>query len=189
MHPRRGPGREKHPSLATYRRHASKTSWVWQDMRAMYPKSPAIAFRECIARRSCQGGALFAARTPRIMHTAQILPSVAAEQRERRSFGVCAIRAPHSAEAWPRSRRHPPPQQRPEPPERSQLQRCLRPIDRLFSLSAAPRSYPLQLRLPWRSPSLRASPHCACILRFRQLRSAYKRQAEPLLRIYFAMVA
>ena len=26
-------------------------------------------------------------------------------------------------------------------------------------------------------------------LRFRQLRSAYKRQAEPLLRIYFAMVA
>ena len=41
MHPRRGPGREKRPSLATYRRHASKTSWLWQDMRAMYPKSPA----------------------------------------------------------------------------------------------------------------------------------------------------
>ena len=41
MHPRRRPGRKKRPSLATYRRRASKTSWLWQDMRAMYPKSPA----------------------------------------------------------------------------------------------------------------------------------------------------
>ena len=41
MHSRRGPGREKRPSLATYRRRASKTSWRWQDMRAMHPKSPA----------------------------------------------------------------------------------------------------------------------------------------------------
>ena len=41
MHPKRGLGREKRPSLATYRRHASKTSWLWQDMRTMYPKSPA----------------------------------------------------------------------------------------------------------------------------------------------------
>ena len=49
-----------------------------QDSRAMHPKragfgkiyascirkAPQIAFWECIARRSCQGGALFAARTP-----------------------------------------------------------------------------------------------------------------------------
>ena len=41
MHPRRGPGREKRPSLATYRRRASKMGWRWQDMRAMYAKSPA----------------------------------------------------------------------------------------------------------------------------------------------------
>ena len=41
MHPRRGPGREKRPSLAIYRRHASKMSWLWQYSRAMYPKSPA----------------------------------------------------------------------------------------------------------------------------------------------------
>ena len=41
MHPRRGLGREKRPSLATYRRHASKMSWLWQYSRAMYPKSPA----------------------------------------------------------------------------------------------------------------------------------------------------
>ena len=33
-------------------------------------------------------------------------PAGAAEQRERRSFSVCAIRTPHSGEAWPRSRRH-----------------------------------------------------------------------------------
>ena len=41
MHPRRGPGREKRPSLARFARHASETSWLWQDMRAVYPKSPA----------------------------------------------------------------------------------------------------------------------------------------------------
>ena len=41
MHPRRGLGRGKRPFLATYRRHVSKTSWLWQDMRATHPKSPA----------------------------------------------------------------------------------------------------------------------------------------------------
>ena len=41
MHPRRDPGREKRPSLARFARHASKTSWLWQDMRVVYPKSPA----------------------------------------------------------------------------------------------------------------------------------------------------
>ena len=38
-------------------------------------KAPQTAFRERIARRSCQEGALFAARAPRLMHSAQILPS------------------------------------------------------------------------------------------------------------------
>ena len=41
MHPRRGPGREKRPSLARFARHASETSWLWQYSRAMHPKSPA----------------------------------------------------------------------------------------------------------------------------------------------------
>ena len=41
MHPKRGLGREKRPFVATYRRRASKTSWLWQYSRAMYPKSPA----------------------------------------------------------------------------------------------------------------------------------------------------
>ena len=42
---------------------------------------PQIAVGGYTARRSCQEGALFAARTPRIMHGAQILPSVAAPNR------------------------------------------------------------------------------------------------------------
>ena len=41
MRSRRGLGREKRQFAATYRRHASETSWLWQDMRAVYPKSPA----------------------------------------------------------------------------------------------------------------------------------------------------
>ena len=73
-----------------------KSAPSWQHIAAMYPKragigkicapcirkAPQIAFRECIARRSCQGGALFAALTPRIMHGARILLSLASE-RER----------------------------------------------------------------------------------------------------------
>ena len=38
-------------------------------------KAPQTAFRERTARRSCQEGPLFAARAPRIMHGARILPS------------------------------------------------------------------------------------------------------------------
>ena len=34
-------GREKHQFVATYRRRASETSWLRQDMRAVHPKSPA----------------------------------------------------------------------------------------------------------------------------------------------------
>ena len=44
-------------------------------------KAPQTAFRERTARRSCQEGPLFAARAPRIMHGAQILPSVVAPNR------------------------------------------------------------------------------------------------------------
>ena len=41
MRSRRGLGREKRQFAATYRRHVSKMSWLWQDMRAVHPKSPA----------------------------------------------------------------------------------------------------------------------------------------------------
>ena len=65
-----------------------KSAPSWQHIAVMYPKragfgkicapcirkAPQIAFRECIARRSCQRGALFAALAPRIIHGALILP-------------------------------------------------------------------------------------------------------------------
>ena len=91
-------------SVASFSLHASqkwpragKSAPSWQHITAMHPKragvgkicapcirkAPQIAFRECIARRSCQGGALFAALTPRIMHDARILPFLGV------SFGCC----------------------------------------------------------------------------------------------------
>ena len=41
MRSRRGLGREKRQFAAIYRRRASKTGWLWQDMRTVHPKSPA----------------------------------------------------------------------------------------------------------------------------------------------------
>ena len=41
MYPKSGLGRENRPFLARFARHASEMSWLWQDMRAMHPKSPA----------------------------------------------------------------------------------------------------------------------------------------------------
>ena len=41
MYPKRGLGREGGGFVARSARHASKTSWLWQDMRAMHPKCPA----------------------------------------------------------------------------------------------------------------------------------------------------
>lgn len=57
-------------------------------------KAPQTAVRGYTARRSCQEGAPFAARAPRIMRGARILPS-AAKQRERsqprrRPYGAAA---------------------------------------------------------------------------------------------------
>ena len=65
-----------------------KSAPSWQHIAAVYPKragfgricapcirkAPQTAFRECMARRSCQGGSLFAALAPRIIHGALILP-------------------------------------------------------------------------------------------------------------------
>ena len=41
MHPESGLGRENRQFVAAYRRRVSKMSWLWQDVRAMYPKCPA----------------------------------------------------------------------------------------------------------------------------------------------------
>ena len=58
-------------------------------------KAPQTAFRERTARRSCQEGPLFAARAPRIMHGAQILPSAVASNRpSARNTGAAKQREP-----------------------------------------------------------------------------------------------
>ena len=58
-------------------------------------KAPQTAFRERTARRSCQEGPLFAARAPRIMHGAQILPSAVASNRpSARDPGAAEQREP-----------------------------------------------------------------------------------------------
>ena len=41
MYPESGLRRENRQFVAAYRRRVSKMSWLWQDMRAMHPKSPA----------------------------------------------------------------------------------------------------------------------------------------------------
>ena len=43
VHPRRGPGREKRPFVARYRRHACEMSWFWQDMLPHVFKMPCKA--------------------------------------------------------------------------------------------------------------------------------------------------
>ena len=64
-----------------------------EDLAREGPFSPHWPLESCMGHESCQGAPT--ARTPRIMHTAQILPSVAAEQRERsrarrRPYGAAA---------------------------------------------------------------------------------------------------
>ena len=41
MYPKSGLGRENRQFVTRFARHASEMSWLWQDMRAMHPKSPA----------------------------------------------------------------------------------------------------------------------------------------------------
>ena len=69
-----------------------KNAPSWQHIAAMHPKragfgkicapcirkAPQTGVRGCTARRSCQEGALFAARAPQIMHGARILPFLGA---------------------------------------------------------------------------------------------------------------
>ena len=52
MRSRRGLGREKRQFAARYRRHASETSRLWQDIRAMHPKRAGFGkiFAPCIRK-------------------------------------------------------------------------------------------------------------------------------------------
>ena len=85
-------------------------------------KAPQTAFRERTARRSCQEGPLFAARAPRIMHGAQILPSAVASNRpSARNTGAAEQREPPeldrtTQETQPRRQRPPSPPGQQAPP-------------------------------------------------------------------------
>ena len=97
--PRCVPGRQ---SVASFALHASRKwprtgkSPVRGKIRApCIRKAPQTAFRERTARRSCHEGASFAARAPRIMHGAQILPSAVAPNRpSARNPGAAEQREP-----------------------------------------------------------------------------------------------
>ena len=97
--PRCVPGR---PSVTIFSPHASQKrprtgkSPVRGKIRApCIRKAPQIAVGGYTARRSCQEGAAFAARAPRIMHGAQILPSAVAPNRpSARNPGAAEQREP-----------------------------------------------------------------------------------------------
>ena len=174
-------------------------------------KAPQIAFRERTARRSCQEGALFAARALRIMHGAQILPSTIAPNRpSARDPGAAEQREPPeldrpAQETQPRRQR---PRRLLGSKYRQQLPRYRRRSLSTPASSLSPRRTTLSLPTaslvetastpppPRRFAELRLPkgraifPTCGvCLLCSWQMRSAYKRQAEPLLRDYFVMVA
>lgn len=174
-------------------------------------KAPQIAFRERTARRSCQEGPLFAAWTPRIMHGARMLPSAVAPNRpSARDPGAAEQCEPPeldrpAQETQPRRQR---PRRLLGSKYRQQLpRRRHRSLPTPASSLSPRRTTPSSPTAPpvetastpppprrfanLRSPKGRATfPACgACLLCSWQMRSAYKRQTEPLLRDYFVMVA
>ena len=106
----------RRPSVAIFALHASQ-KWLWTGKSPVHGKirapcirkrapfgkicapcirnAPQIAVGGYTARRSCQEGALFAARAPRIIHGAQILPSAVAPNRpSARNPGAAEQREP-----------------------------------------------------------------------------------------------
>ena len=213
--PRCVPGRQ---SVAIFSSHASPRglrtgkSPVRGKIRApCIRKAPQTAVWEYTARRSCQEGAPFAARAPRIMHGAQILPSgVAPNRPSARNPGAAEQCEPPeldrpTQETQPRRQRprrllgskyrQQPPRYRhrslPTPasslsPRRTTLSSPTAPPVETASTPPPPRRF-----AELRSPKGRATfPTCgACLLCSWQMRSVCKRQTEPLLRDYFVMVA
>ena len=76
--PKVASGGKSAPSRQDLRAMYPKTGSLWQDMRAMHPKSPANSRLGIHRAKILHEGAAFAARTPRIMHGAQILPFLGA---------------------------------------------------------------------------------------------------------------
>ena len=75
MRSRRGLGQEKRQFVAIYRRHVFGFSLFWQDMRAMYPESPAKRRWGMHRANILPPRGVFAVRSTRIMHGARILLS------------------------------------------------------------------------------------------------------------------
>lgn len=82
MYPKRELGRKYRPFVATYRRYVSKMRWFWQDLRAVYLKSPANHRLRIHRVQILPGKAPFPVRCVQNMHSAQILPFRPAAQRE-----------------------------------------------------------------------------------------------------------
>ena len=205
-------------SVASFALHASQKwprtgkSPVRGKIRApCIRKAPQTAVGGYTARISCQEGALFAARAPQIMHSAQILPSAVAPNRpSARNPGAAEQCEPPeldrpTQETQPRRQRprrllgskyrQQPPRYRhrslPTPasslsPRRTTLSSPTAPPVETTSTPPPPRRF-----AELRSPKGRATfPTCgACLLCSWQMRSVCKRQTEPLLRDYFVMVA
>ena len=88
---------------------AAKSAPPWQDLRAMHSQKvicgafrihdahilPKPARFGCMARESCQEGALFPSQAPFGIHRAQKLPRIAARERIARAY--CHCRMPGNA--------------------------------------------------------------------------------------------
>ena len=127
MHLRGGFGRENRQFVARFARHASEMSWLWQDMRAMHPKSPA---------NSCLG-----------IHRAKILPG--------RGAFRCTGPSNHARRADLAVRRSAKPPERPQPRRRrtARAARARSPGPRNTAQEAAPPSPPGQ-QVPPTAPAV-----------------------------------
>ena len=132
MHLRGGFGRENRQFAARFARHASEMSWLWQDMRAMHPKSPA---------NSCLG-----------IHRAKILPGRGAfrctgpSNHARRANLAIRRRRSALAPATPVPPTSAKPPERPRPRRRRTVRaaRARSPGPRNTAQEAAPSSPPGQ---------------------------------------------
>ena len=210
MHPESGLGRENRQFVARFAHHASKTSWLWQDMRAMHPKSPANRRRRTHRAKILPGRGPFRctgtsnhARRADLAVRRSAKPPERPQPRCRRTARAARARSPGPRNTARRQR----PRRLLGGKYRQQLPRyrhcslptpasSLRPANNSViadsascrdSIHAAPAPPIRRAVLAQRRATF---PACgACLLCSWQMRSAYKRQAEPLLRDYFVMVA
>ena len=188
-----------------------KTGWLWQDMRAMHPKSPANRLSGTHGAKILPGGGPFRctgasnhARRADLAVRRSAKPPERPRPRRRRTARAAKARSPGprntDQEAAPPSL---PGQQAPPTPPAYRHCSLPTPASSLSSRRttlSSPTAPPVETASTpppprrfanLRSPKGRATfPACgACLLCSWRMRSAYKRQAEPLLRDYFVMVA